>query len=144
MDGQRFRLLAIVDDYTRECLAILVDQSISGLRMIQIFERLRPAHGRPVAIVMDNDTEFTSSAMFRGSQGTGVDLRFIEPGKPLQYAVIESFNGRLRDKCLNEHVLSSSPEARAIIEAWCRQYNAERPHGSLTPQEFKVQINAAA
>lgn len=147
MDGRRFRLLAIADDYTRECLAIHVGQSITGLRVTQVLDHLRPAYGRPTAIVTDNGTEFTSNAMFKWSHNTGVELRFIEPGKPVQNAFIESFNGRLRDECLNEHVFSSLPEAKAIIEAWRRHYNAERPHGSLgwlTPHEFKARIDKAA
>ena len=147
MDGRRFRLLTIVDDYTRECLAIHVEHSISGRRVSRVLDRLHDGHGRPAAIVTDNGTEFTSNAMFKWSQKTGVDLRFIEPGKPSQNAFIESFNGRLRDECLNEHVFSSLPEARAIIEIWRKHYNVERPHGSLgwlTPNEFKAQIDKAA
>jgi len=116
MDGRRFRLLTIVDDYTRECLAIHVDQSISGRRVTRVLDRIHSGYGRPAAIVTDNGTEFTSNAMYKWSQKTGVDLRFIEPGKPSQNAFIESFNGRLRDECLNEHVFSSLPEARAIVE----------------------------
>ena len=147
MDGRRFRLLAIADDFTRECLAIHVAQSITGLRVSQVLDQLRPVHGKPVSIVTDNGTEFTSHAMFKWSHDTGVDLKFIEPGKPSQNAFIESFNGRLRDECLNEHVFSSLPEARTIIEAWRRHYNTTRPHGSLgwlTPNEFKARIDKAA
>lgn len=147
MDGRRFRLLAVADDFTRECLAIHIQQSIPGTRVTMVLDHLLTGRGKPAAIVTDNGTEFTSNAMFKWSQDTGVDLRFIEPGKPSQNAYIESFNGRLRDECLNEHVFSSLLEARTIVEAWRRHYNAERPHGSLgwmTPNEFKEQIDKAA
>jgi len=123
MDGRRFRLLAIVDDYTRQCLAIHVDQSISGRRVTRVLDGLHGRYGRPAAIVTDNGTEFTSNATFKWSKDTGVDLKFIEPGKPSQNAFIESFNGRLRDECLNEHVFSSLPEARTIVETWRKHYN---------------------
>ncbi len=139
MDGRRFRLLAVCDDFTRECLAIHVAQSIPGTAVARILDALRPEHGRPTAIVIDNGTEFTSNAMFKWSTDTGVRLQFIEPGKPSQNAFIESFNGRLRDECLNEHVFSSLPEARNIVETWRQHYNGARPHGSLnwqTPHEF--------
>ena len=147
MDGRRFRLLPIVDDFTRECLAIHVDQSISGARVTKVLDSLQVRHGRPTAIVTDNGTEFKSNAMFRWSQKTGVGLRFIEPGKPSQNAFIESFNGRLRDECLNEHVFSSLPEARTVVENWRQHFNAKRPHGSLgwlTPNEFRAKIDKAA
>lgn len=147
MDGRRFRLLAITDDFTRECLAIHVAQSITGWRVSEVLDHLHPQYGRPSSIVTDNGTEFTSNAMFKWSHDTGVELRFIEPGKPSQNAFIESFNGRLRDECLNEHVFSSLPEARTIIENWRQHYNTSRPHGSLgwlTPKEFKTKIDKAA
>lgn len=102
---------------------------------------------RAPALVTGNGTEFTSNAMFKWSQDTGVELRFIEPSKSVQNAFIESFNGRLRDECLNEHVFSSLPEARTIIEVCRKHYNANRPHGSLgslTPNEFKARIDKAA
>ena len=147
MDGRRFRLLAITDDFTRECLAIHVAQSITGLRVCEVLDQLRPAHGKPASILTDNGTEFTSQAMFKWSYDASVEQTFIEPGKLSQNAFIESFNGRLRDECLNEHVFSSLPEARLIIENWRIHYNNERPHGSLgwlTPHQFKAQIDKAA
>lgn len=136
-----------MDDYTRECLAIYIGQSITGLRVAEVLNQLRPAYGKPTAIVTDNGTEFTSNAMFKWSHDTGVELQFIEPGKPVQIAFIESFNARLRDECLNEHVFSSLPEARAIVEIWRKHYNADRPNGSLgrlTPNAFKARIDKAA
>lgn len=137
--GCRFRVLNIVDDYSRESPGQLVDVSISGDRMARFLDRLADFHGLPEEIVMDNGPEMTSKAMFLWSLKTGVRLRFIQPGKPMQNGFVESFNGRSRDECLNEHWFTSLTEARRLIETWRRHYNEERPHSALgydTPSNF--------
>jgi putative transposase len=138
-DGRRFRVLAVVDDFTRESLALIVDTSLSGTRVARELDRLIEVRGRPSSIVSDNGTELTSRAMLRWQLETGVGWHYIQPGKPQQNGFIESFNGRLRDECLNETLFSNMSEARRIIEAWRVDYNTERPHTSLnglTPNEF--------
>ena len=138
-DGRRFRSLNIVDDYNRECLAAEVDTSIPGARVVRVLERLRERRGLPQILVMDNGPEFAGQAVDVWAYEQGVKLHFIQPGKPVQNALIESFNGRMRDECLNEHWFMSLGEARETIEAWRRDYNEVRPHSSLgnrTPQEF--------
>ncbi len=137
--GRRFRALCIVDDCTRECPTITVDVSLPGTRVVRELERLDLTRGLPEEIVMDNGPELTSRAMFEWSQRTGVRLRFIQPGKPMQNAFAESFIGRLRDECLNEHWFTSLADARTTIEAWRHHYNRQRPHSSLgyeTPAAF--------
>ena len=136
-DGRRFRILCIVDDFSRECLAAVVDTSLGGVRVVRELERLRPS-GSHRKVVSDNGTELTSSAVLRWATRR-VAWHYIEPGKPVQNAFIESFNSKLRDECLNEYVFTSLGEARAIIEAWRHDYNHLRPHsslGALTPSEF--------
>jgi len=138
-DHRRFRVLNIVDDYSRECPGQIVDSSISGRRLARFLDELAERRGLPEEIVMDNGPELTSKAMFELSQKTGVILRFIDPGKPTQNAYVESFNGKFRDECLNEHWFLSIKEARYIIEAWRIHYNEVRPHSSLgylTPKEY--------
>jgi putative transposase len=137
--GRKFRSLNIVDDFNRECLAAEVDTSITGARVVRVLERLREFRGLPPILVMDNGPEFTGQALDVWAYQQGVKLHFIEPGKPVQNAFIESFNGRMRDECLNEHWFVSLREARETIESWRRDYNEVRPHSSLgnrTPQEF--------
>lgn len=137
--GRRFRCLTIVDDFTRECPAIEVDTSLTGGRVVDVFERLARTRGLPTTIVLDNGTEFTSRALDAWAHQRGVSLQFIDPGKPVQNAFAESFNGRLRDECLNESWFLSVAEARRIIEAWRMDYNTCRPHsglGGCTPLEF--------
>src|SRR5579863_3737315 len=137
-DGRRFRILAIVDDFSRECLTMVVDTSLGGVRVVRELERLTLARGTPQIIVSDNGTELTSSAVLRWAIDR-VAWHYIQPGTPVQNAFIESFNSRLRDECLNEHVFASLNHARAIIEAWRHDYNHVRPHsslGALTPIEF--------
>ena len=130
-DGRRFRILNVVDDFTRECLASVIDTSLSGVRVIRELDRLCGLHGRPAMIVSDNGTELTSHAVLSWVEGTGVEWHYIAPGKPVQNAFVESFNGRLRDECLNEHVFRSLSQARRIVEAWRIDYNTVRPHSSL-------------
>jgi putative transposase len=135
-DGRRFRILAMVDDFTRECLSLLADTSLSGLRVARELDALIARRGRPLSCVSDNGTELTSMAILRWSQESGVDWHYIAPGKPTQNAFIESFNGRLRDELLNETLFTSLAHARVALEDWRRDYNTERPHsalGNLTP-----------
>ena len=139
-DGRRFRILCIVDDFSRECLATVVDTSLGGVRVVRELETLGFERSTPRVIVSDNGTELTSCAVLRWATGR-LDWHYIEPGKPVQNAFIESFNSKLRDECLNEHVFLNLAEARETIEAWRYDYNHMRPHGSLgalTPAEFAV------
>jgi len=138
-DGRKFRSLNILDDYNRECLAAEVDTSIPGARVVRVLEQLRERRGLPQVLVMDNGPEFAGQALDVWAYQQGVKLHFIEPGKPVQNAFIESFNGKMRDECLNEHWFMSLREARGTMEAWRRDYNEVRPHSALgnqTPQEF--------
>ena len=139
VDGRRFRLLVVVDDFTRECLALVVDTSLSGRRVARELDRLVAVRGKPLMVVSDNGTELTSRAILTWQQDRRVEWHYIAPGKPTQNAFVESLNGRARDECLNEHLFHSLPAARKIIEAWRLDYNANRPHtslGGLTPNEF--------
>jgi putative transposase len=138
--GRRFRVLAVVDDFTREALALVVDTSISGTRVARELDKLIAAHGAPVTIVSDNGTELTSKAVLEWTNRTKLEWHYIAPGKPQQNAFVEAFNARFRDECLNEEVFASLAEARAIIESWRRDYNTIRPHsshGGLTPAEVR-------
>jgi putative transposase len=138
-NGRVFRTLNIVDDFTRECVAIEVDHSLPGLRVVQVLERLASTRGLPGTIVMDNGPEFAGRVLDAWAYRRGVRLHFIEPGKPVQNAFIESFNGKFRDECLNEHWFISLIDARHTIEIYRRDYNGYRPHsslGGLTPEEF--------
>lgn len=130
-DGRRFRILAVVDDFTRECLCLVADTSLSGLRVARELDAVIAARGRPLACVSDNGTELTGMAILRWTQQTRVEWHYIAPGKPTQNAFAESFNGRLRDECLNEHWFESLADARSKIEAWRIDYNTVRPHSSL-------------
>lgn len=137
--GRTFRTLNVVDDYTRECLAIEVDTSLGGRRVTRVLERLVRQRGMPGCVVADNGPEFTGRAVDEWAYGRGLRLEFIDPGRPTQNASIESFNGKFRDECLNEYWFVSVADARATIEAWRKVYNRERPHSSLgyeTPQAF--------
>ncbi len=138
-DGRRFRVLVVVDDFTRECLALVVDTSLSGRRVVRELNYIVERRGAPLLVVSDNGTELTSHVVLSWQQDRGVGWHYIAPGKPVQNAFVESLNGRLRDECLNEHVFQGLPAARRIIEAWRPDYNAHRPHTSLrglTPNEF--------
>ncbi len=139
MTGRRFRALAIVDDYSRECPAIEVDTSLGGARVVGVLERLEETRGLPEVITVDNGPEFASKAMDEWAYRRGIKLSFIRPGKPVENAFAESFNGRLRDECLNINWFMSVRHAREIIENWRQDYNEVRPHSSLkgkTPKEF--------
>ena len=130
-DGRRFRILNLVDDYSRECVGQIVDTSISGVRLARYLHQLRFTRGLPRVLVCDNGTELTSKAMFFFSQKSGTRLQFIQPGKPTQNAFVESFNARFRDTCLNQHWFKDLEEARSVINRWRRHYNEVRPHSSL-------------
>ncbi|WP_246082555.1 IS3 family transposase [Rubellimicrobium rubrum] len=130
-DGRRFRVLAVVDDFTRKCLALVADTSLSGRRVARELNALIATRGRPLMVVSDNGTELTSTAILRWSQDREVEWHYIAPGKPQQNAFVESFNGRLRDECLNETLFWSLDHARSVLCAWRDDYNHVRPHGAL-------------
>lgn len=138
-NGRRFRVLTVLDQYSRECPALEVDTSIGGLRVTHVLDRLGELRGLPKAITIDNGPEFMSRAMDAWAYRNKVQLQFIRPGKPMDNAYIESFNGKLRDECLNEHWFLTLGHARSVIESWRYEYNHRRPHsslGNLTPAEF--------
>jgi putative transposase len=143
IDGRRFRILAVVDDFTRECLCLVADTSLPGLRVARELDLLVARRGRPLCCVSDNGTELTSMAILRWSQTTTVEWHYIAPGKPTQNAFIESFNGRLRDELLNETLFATLAQARVALEQWRRDYNTQRPHsalGNLTPAAYAARI----
>ena len=133
-DGRGFRTLNIVDDFTRECVAIEVDRSLPGARVVRVLERVAETVGLPQVLVSDNGPEFAGRTLDAWAYRRGVLLRFIRPGKPIENAYVESFNGKFRDECLNEHWFLSVAEAQQIIEAWRVDYNTVRPHRSLGQQ----------
>lgn len=138
-DGRRLRVLTIVDDCTRECLALEVDTSLTGSRVVSVLERLADTRGLPQSITVDHGPEFEGKVLDAWAYTHGVTLAFIRPGKPVENAYIESFNGKFRDECLNEHWFITMAQAREIIERWRIEYNTERPHSSLenrTPEEY--------
>ena len=138
-DGRAFRLLNIVDDFTRECVAIEVDRSLPGLRVARVLDRLATDVGLPQTIVVDNGPEFAGRTLDAWAYAHGVTLRFIRPGKPIENAYIESFNGKFRDECLNEHWFVNLVDAKTAIEDWRVDYNRVRPHSALhqaTPEQF--------
>jgi putative transposase len=146
-DGRVFRLLNIVDDFTRECLAIEVDRSLPGARVVRVLAWLQATVGVPTVIVVDNGPEFAGRAVDAWAYANQVELRFIRPGKPIENAYVESFNGKCRDECLNEHWFVSLADAQRIIEAWRVDYNTVRPHHSLgqwTPAAFAASAAAQA
>lgn len=139
VDGRRFRILCVIDDFSRECLATVVDNSLSGERVVRELDAIAERRGYPCMVVSDNGTELTSNAVLAWQEDRGVEWHYIAPGKPMQNGFVESFNGRLRDECLNEHLFRSFRHAREIIENWRIDYNLNRPHTSLdglTPNEF--------
>jgi putative transposase len=136
--GRRFPILAVVDDFTRECLCLVADTSLSGQRVARELDAVIARRGPPAAIVSDNGTELTSMAILRWSEERQVGWHYIAPGKPQQNAFVESFNGRLRDELLNETLFTSLAQARAALAAWRLDYNTIRPHSALggrTPDE---------
>ena len=138
-DGRRFRAFTLIDAFTRECPAIEVDTSLPGARVVRVLDRVAAERGYPKSITMDNGPEFISTALDKWAFEHGVELRFIQPGKPMQNGHVESFNGRFRDECLAESWFPTVPRARVEIELWRVDYNTVRPHSSLdgrTPEEF--------
>ncbi len=126
--GRAFRVLSVLDVYTRECLALEVDTSFGSRRVTRVLEEILLQRGKPAAIRCDNGPEFTSRHFLAWCMERGIDLIHIEPGKPVQNAHVESFHGRLREECLNASWFANLFEARRKIEAWRREYNEERPH----------------
>jgi len=143
--GRRFRIWAVYDVCTRRCMGTVADISLSGKRVARELDRLIALNGKPKAIVSDNGTELTSNAIFAWTLESGVTWHYIDPGKPVQNAFIESFNGRLRDEFLNETLFTSLLQARAALEEWQRDYNEVRPHsriGWLTPAVYASQFGS--
>lgn len=143
-DGRRIRLLTVIDTYTRECLRISVDTSINGRKVTEVLNELIDTNGRPKTILSDNGTEFTSNKVIKWSSDQKIDWQYIEPGKPYQNGNIESFNGKLRDECLNENWFLNLNDARRIVGKWAHDYNTYRPHsalGGLTPRELASQLS---
>jgi putative transposase len=143
-DGRAIKVLSVVDEYTRKCFRIEVDTSINGVRVARTLTEISQMEGLAEIITVDNGPEFISKALDAWAYQRGVRLAFIRPGKPVENAYIESFNGRFRDECLNENWFMSLEHARQIIEKWRIDYNNERPHSSLgylTPEEFIRQEN---
>ena len=130
-DGRRFRILAVVDDCTRECLALVPDTSISGMRVARELDVITARRGRPASIVSDNGTELTSNAILGWADERSVAWHYIQPGKPVQNAFAESFIGRLRDELLNDTLFRSIAHARRVLEVWRQDYNIDRPHSRL-------------
>jgi putative transposase len=145
--GRRLRILVVVDDCTRECLALVPDTSISGTRVARELDRLIVAYGKPTTIVSDNGTELTSNAILRWTDDHKVGWHYIAPGKPVQNAFAESFIGRLRDELLNETLFRSLAHTRAVLDAWRADYNTDRPHsrlGWMSPTGYAAARRSAA
>lgn len=143
--GRTLKCLTIVDDATHEAIAVVPEHTIGGDHLTRILDAVCAQRGRPLMIRSDNGPEFTGRAMLTWAHRQGIALKLIEPGKPNQNAYVESFNGRLRDECLNENWFTSLAHARAVIEAWRREYNEERPKkslGGLTPAAYAQQLAA--
>ena len=147
-DGRRFRLLTIVDDFTRESLAIEVGQRLQGGDVARVLDRIKLDRGAlPEKIRVDNGSEFTSKRLDQWAYLSGVRLDFSRPGKPTDNGLIEAFNGRLRAECLNENWFLSLDDAKRKVAAWRRHYNRDRPHsalGSLAPEEFAASSGQAS
>jgi len=137
--GRRFRILTVVDDCTRECLALVADTSLSGIRVARKLDRLIIERGKPKMMVSDNGSELTSNAILTWADHSHVEWHYIAPGKPMQNAFIESFNGRLRYELPNETLFTALAQVRMILGCWQADYNDRRPHSKLgwkTPSEF--------
>lgn len=138
-NGKSIRMLTIIDQFTREALWIETDSSLSGHRVVRVLNQLKDLGREPVSILTDNGPEFAGYTLYEWTTEHRVKHNFIQPGKPCQNGFIESFNGKLRDECLNEHLFESRFEAKRLIEDWREDYNSNRPHSSLnglTPSEF--------
>ena len=147
IDGRRLRILIMIDDCSRECLALIADTSISGIRVARELDRVLVEHGKPKMIVSDNGTELTSNAILQWADDHNIAWHYIAPGKPVQNAFAESFIGRLRDELLNETLFRSLSHARVVLEAWRADYNNERPHsrlGWISPAIYAAAWRSAA
>ncbi len=143
-DGRRVRILTVVDQYSRECVVVAADFSLTAPKVVEYLDRQKQLRGLPKSITIDNGPEFISKALDAWAYSNGVKLQFIRPGKPTENAFIESFNGRLRDEFLNVDVFETLGEVRDKLEAWKYDYNTARPHGSIdgkTPLEYAKQVN---
>jgi putative transposase len=140
VSGRRFRILTVVDRFSRRCPGVLVETSIPGSGVARFLDELAVSAGYPEMITVDNGPEFISNALDQWATERGVKLQFSRPGKPVDNAFVEAFNGRLRDECLNASWFHSLDEARTVIKSWTKDYNEERPHsalGGLTPMEYE-------
>lgn len=147
MDGRSLRVLNVVDDCTRICVALEPDLSISGERVGRVLDRAAARHGWPEVIVTDNGPEFTSKALDQWAWSRGIKIHFIRPGKPVENAFVESMNGKFRDECLSESWFTSLADARRIIEAWRVDYNRVRPHkslGDMTPEQYELSLSSGS
>lgn len=145
--GRTIKCLVIVDDATHESVAVVAEHSMGGNQLVRALDQICSLRGRPAVIRSDNGPEFSGKVMLNWTHRNGITLRPIEPGKPNQNAYVESFNGRLRDECLNEHWFTSLEHARVEIERWRREYNEERPKkslGGLTPAQYAKQLAVKA
>jgi putative transposase len=145
--GRKFRTLNVVDDFTRECLAIEVDTSLGGARVVRVLDRLRELRGLPGVVVCDNGPEFTGQVLDAWAYKVGLKIHFIRPGKPVENCYVESFNGKFRDECLNDHWFLDLEDAQTKIQSWRDDYNEVRPHsslGDLTPKEYSSTLGLAA
>jgi putative transposase len=145
-NGQRIRLLTLVDNFTRESLAIEVDQHLGGQRVAEILTLVALERGKPEKIQVDNGPEFVSKKLDQWAYLNGVELDFSRPGKPTDNALIEAFNGRFREECLNQSWFLSLEDAREKVEAWRQEYNSNRPHGALenlAPEKFAETVGVA-
>lgn len=146
-NGRSFRILTVVDHVSRECPLLEAGVSMTGKSVAQALERLSLSHSLPRVIQVDNGSEFFSKAMDTWAYRRGVQLEFIRPGRPVENAFVESFNGRLRDECLNDHLFFSIDDARRKLEVWRIDYNTNRPHSSLgdmSPREYARGLNPEA
>ena len=146
-DGRRIRLLTLVDNFTRESLAIEVNDRIGGYKVVEVLMQVGKERKLPSTIRVDNGPEFISKALDQWAYLNGVQLDFSRPGKPTDNGLIEAFNGRLREECLNESWFLSLEDAREKVESWRQQYNKERPHralGNLAPFEYALAVAKAA
>ena len=144
--GQRFRILNIMDDVTRECLAAIPDTSISGKRVVRELAEIIERRGKPEMIVSDNGTELTCNAVLGWCSDHKVNWHYIAPGRPMQNGFVESFNGRMRDELLNETMFRNLAHARIVIRDWVHDYNTNRPHSALgykTPEAFAKRLISA-
>jgi putative transposase len=143
-NGQQLKCLTVIDEYTRECLAIDVSGSIRSSRVIEVLAKLVSVHGAPKVLRSDHGPEFVSKAVLKWLAEENIDTAFIEPGKPWQNGSNESFNGKFRDECLSMEWFKNRIDAKMVIETWRRHYNEVRPHSSLqnlTPHEFKKRLS---